>query len=500
MNIVVWARVSSREQREGYSLDAQLRAARHKALQSGWSIIREFVVAESARRGAERLAFNEMLKWVRANARREEIKLILSHKLDRMCRNMRDAVRLQDLKDQCGVELSFIENEFGPGAAGEFSFNVMCAIASYYSQNLRDEVLKGLDERVRQGWPIGTAPYGYINVPDDPRRPVQPHPQKSTTVTRIFELYAKGSHTFKSLAQTLEREGHTYRPSEPRFRRTTLSYILNNRLYMGEIARNGQVFPGQFQPLVSRRLFDACQEVLSSRNRRIGRPNLPLAGGLIRCAHCGFAITGERIRRRLQSGGVNEHLYYRCGNNQPSSDHPRVRWKADVLEEAIARDLSLLKFDSPELRDLFRQTLDEAFRALTDQQERQNTALIKRRTELAHMQDRLLNAYLAGTVDEDVMKEKSEELRQDRARLEESIAACSEMGTAVGDLALQIFDWCQNASEEWRRSSSDARREILEAVSLNRTLSEDSLVITKRKPFDVLAEGSVLETSRGDRI
>jgi len=164
MNVVAWARVSSREQREGYSIDAQVRAMRDKATKAGWSIAREFMVAESAKRGADRVVFNQMVAWVKANARRERIHAILSHKLDRVCRNMRDAVRLQDLEDTCGVRLVFVENQFGPGAAGALSFNVMAAVAQYYSDNLRGEVLKGMDEKVRQGWPTGLAPYGYMNV------------------------------------------------------------------------------------------------------------------------------------------------------------------------------------------------------------------------------------------------------------------------------------------------------------------------------------------------
>lgn len=112
MNVVVWARVSSREQREGYSIDAQLRAMREKAAKNGWTIIREFAVAESAKRGVERTAFNKMLKWVKANAKREKIKYILAHKLDRVCRNIRDAVRLQELDDTCGVQLAFVEDQF----------------------------------------------------------------------------------------------------------------------------------------------------------------------------------------------------------------------------------------------------------------------------------------------------------------------------------------------------------------------------------------------------
>lgn len=296
MNVVIWARVSSREQREGYSIDAQLRATREKARKQGWHVVREFVIAESAKRGAERRAFNEMLKWVTANARRKKINAILSHKLGRVCRNMRDAVRLQELEDRCGVQLSFVENQFGPGAAGALSFNVMAAVAQYYSDNLRAEVLKGIDEPVRQGWPAGTAAYGYRNVRGNREEPIQPHPERSKTVVRIFELCATGSMTLDRLADQLDREGHVYRRSRPRFGRTTLSYILSNRIYIGEILWRGNVYQGAYKPLIDRATFDACQQVLHGRNRRTGNPNHALSGG------CFVAPTA--VRRSPENGFV----------------------------------------------------------------------------------------------------------------------------------------------------------------------------------------------------
>ncbi len=68
------------------------------------------------------------------------------------------------------------------------------------------------------------------------------------------------------------------------------------------------------------------------------------------------------------------------------------------------------------------------------------------------------------------------------------------------DRAGALFDLAQHAADVWRGSNSATRREILDAVSLNRTLSDATLCIQKRKPFDVLAEGPFLEKSRGDRI
>lgn len=250
MNVVIWARVSSREQREGYSIDAQLRATRDRAFKNGWTVVRELTVAESAKRGAERHAFNQMIDWVKANAKRENLRAILSHKLDRVCRNMRDAVRMQELEDKHGVTLAFVENQFGPGPAGALSFNVMAAVAQYYSDNLRTEVLKGIDERTKQGWQHSRAPFGYLNVSDDRDEPIQPHPENAQAVVRLFELHSSGQHTFESLGRRLADEGFTYRASQPKFNRTAISYILNNRFYIGEIRRGGNHYQGRHQPLV----------------------------------------------------------------------------------------------------------------------------------------------------------------------------------------------------------------------------------------------------------
>jgi DNA invertase Pin-like site-specific DNA recombinase len=499
MNVIQWARVSSREQREGYSIDAQLRVNRERAHANGWTIVREFVVAESAKRGAERVAFNEMFAWVKANAKREKIKAILSHKLDRVCRNMRDAVRLQELEDLCGVQLAFVDNQFGPGAAGALSFNVMAAVAQYYSDNLRSEVLKGIDEKVRQGWPTGLAPFGYINV-EERDEPVQPHPEKSSTLVRIFELYATGGYTFQSLGEQLYREGHVFRKSQARFHRGALSYILGNRFYIGELHRNGQVFEGRYQRLIDRATFDACQDVLNGRNRRTGTPEHPLAGGLFQCAYCRQSITGERIRRKLKDGGVREHLYYRCANNHPGPDHPIVRWKSQHLERAIVDDLAKLRFPTPEVACWFRSTLMAAVTDLTAYRRRQATGLARRKTELATMQDRLLNAYLAGTVEEAIYQAKSNELKAEAATADASLAQLGNVDPARGETAVALFDWSQRAADVWRGSNSAIRREILDAVYLNRSLDHLNLATIKRKPFDVLAKGLGLKNSRGDRI
>ena len=74
-----------------------------------------------------------------------------------------------------------------------------------------------------------------------------------------------------------------------------------------------------------------------------------------------------------------------------------------------------------------------------------------------------------------------------------------DMDPARGELAVSLFDWTQRAADIWRGSNNAVRREILDAVCLNRTLSDVNLVTTKRKPFDVFAKGLDLKNSRDDK-
>lgn len=499
-NCVIWARVSSREQREGYSIDAQLRVTREKAGREGWTILREFVVAESAKRGAERVVFNEMLKWAKANARKLKINFILAHKLDRTCRNMRDAVRLQELEDTCGIKLAFVENQFGPGAAGALSFNVMAAVAQYYSDNLRTEVLKGIEEKVRQGWAPGLAPYGYQNVAGNKEEPIQPHPVNAIAVQRIFELYSSGTYTFSQIADAMEREGYTYQPSYPRFHRTALSYILNNRFYVGMVTFRGQTYAGKHKPIVDLEVFECCQDLLQGKNRRVRDANHYLAGGMFQCAHCGFGITGERIVRRMKSGKVHEYVYYRCGNLDPAPDHPVVRWRQDELEQAIERDLATIQIADEKLREWARDSLGRRCQDQVFVREQQVRNHRKRLGEIEQMQQRLLDGYLAGGMEKEVFTAKNIELKVEAERLRERLADTGAPGAEFVQTVMEAFDFAQQAAERWRVSGTADRRTILTRALLKRCLSDVSLVTTKRRPFDVLIEGPILDESRGDKI
>jgi len=62
-----------------------------------------------------------------------------------------------------------------------------------------------------------------------------------------------------------------------------------------------------------------------------------------------------------------------------------------------------------------------------------------------------------------------------------------------------VFELSQTLSEKWLAADYATKRRILKIVCLNCRLVDRSLSPVIRKPFDVLAEGLLVPSSRGDR-
>lgn len=77
--------------------------------------------------------------------------------------------------------------------------------------------------------------------PDDRDEPMKPHPEKSKLVVRGFQLYSQGGMAFDRVADQLRRQGYVYRPSTPRVSPGRLSYMLADRLSIGDIAWKGNI-------------------------------------------------------------------------------------------------------------------------------------------------------------------------------------------------------------------------------------------------------------------
>src|SRR3989339_1427788 len=91
---IIYARVSSKEQeKEGFSIPAQLKLLNEYAVKKDIEVVEEFTDNETAKREG-RTNFNAMIKFLGKN---NDINTILVEKTDRLYRNFKDYVLIDDL-------------------------------------------------------------------------------------------------------------------------------------------------------------------------------------------------------------------------------------------------------------------------------------------------------------------------------------------------------------------------------------------------------------------
>ncbi len=155
-----YIRVSTaRQGEEGVSLQEQKSSILEYASRRGFTISEWFEEQISAaKRG--RPIFTTLLKLLKSKKASD----IIIHKIDRSARNLRDWADIADLMDR-GIEVHFVHESIDLGSrTGRLSADILAVVASDYIRNLREEVMKGIRGRLKQGLFPFSAPIGYLNT------------------------------------------------------------------------------------------------------------------------------------------------------------------------------------------------------------------------------------------------------------------------------------------------------------------------------------------------
>ncbi|CAN0588661.1 unnamed protein product, partial [Ectocarpus sp. 12 AP-2014] len=175
-------------------------------------------------------------------------------------------------------------------------------IAADHIRNLREETVKGLNGRLKQGLYPFRAPIGYLDRGKG--QPKEPDPVKAPLIREMFDLYASGQYSLRSLRDEMNRRGLRNIAERP-ISLCGVETILNNPFYTGQIhiRRTGKCYDGLHEPIVPAALFMRVQTLKSGRNGKVSTRHDHLYRGLFRCGLCAGPMIPER-----QKGWV----YYRC--------------------------------------------------------------------------------------------------------------------------------------------------------------------------------------------
>ena len=243
------------------SIEAQLFELHEYARRENLEILEEFQESKSAKKPGREL-FNEMMARIDSM---DGVGILAWHP-DRLARNSVDGGRIIYAVDTTKiVSLRFPTFWFEPTPQGKFMLQVAFGQSKYYSDNLVENINRGIRQKVRRGEWLVRAPFGYVNNPKT--RNIEPHQTKSRIVVKAFEEYAKGTHTLGTIGDFLADHGVSTKGTPPA--KASVARMLTNRVYLGFTYHKGEYYDGSFAPIISPTLFEAVQKCL--------RKNLVLA-------------------------------------------------------------------------------------------------------------------------------------------------------------------------------------------------------------------------------
>lgn len=455
-----YVRVSTVKQGEGVSLEAQREAIQAFADREEMGISEWFEEKQTAAKGG-RPVFDRMIRALKAG----KADGLIIHKIDRSARNFADWAKIGDLSD-AGVDIHFATESLDfRTRGGRLTADIQAVIAADYVRNLREETIKGMYGRLRQGLYPCAAPLGYLD--NGGGKPKTPDPERAHYVKEAFELYETGQYSLRSLLTEMQRRGFRGRDGKP-IRKHALELMLSNPFYTGliKLKSSGATFQGIHKPLISRSLFDRVQRVKSDKSGKKITRHRHLYRGLFKCARCERSMIPE-----LQRG----HVYYRCQTPRCKTRTIREEQLIEAIGEALA---------AAEVPPESMQWLIQEFRSWADGHD-SGEAIATIDAQLANIRakiDALTDALIEQLIDKDTFNRRKESLIQEEAFLLEQRS--NRRQNAVSPDHLEKFlEHAKSLRSSHISGEPDERRSVAQIAFSNRLTDGENVYL---KPQDWL--------------
>lgn len=217
----------------------------------------------------DRPALTQLLADVEAG----RVDTIVVYKVDRLTRSLADFARIVERLEAVGVAFVSVTQQFSTTSSmGRLTLNVLLSFAQFEREVTGERIRDKIAASKRKGmWMGGTVPLGY----DLRDRHLVINPDEADQVRLLYRLYLE-LRCVHRLKRELDRRGirSKVRVSQTGrrtggvpFFRGALYCLLKNRLYRGEIAHRGAIYPGQHEAIVSHEVWEAVQALLAANNQ-----------------------------------------------------------------------------------------------------------------------------------------------------------------------------------------------------------------------------------------
>ena len=447
--VAIYARVSSQKQKDEETIDSQIDALRNYAKAENYILDEKLIFIDNGVSGntLQRPALDELRDVVRF----ETIEMLLMYAPDRLSRNYTYQLILMEEFRKHGVKLYFLKNPPKTDSAEEKMFQHFQGIFAEYERALfLDRSRRGRIYKAKKGDPciIPKVPYGYRKVKKDDHTVVEIVNDEAIIVKEIFRLYIHELTSYHAVARKITEKGVKTPSGKIKWDQSTIRDILKNHAYIGtsyfgkteqiekktdQIRRcrlktythtkyskrlrpENEWIPISVPAIISENDFELAQEKMG-KNKQLSPRNtkrLGLLQGLVICGVCGKPYYRRTVRGKGHyycSGNSNGKIRgTKCSNKYISENQ--------LDENVFSEIISLLQ--TPELieNELARRVKESSN---TEELRQREILTSKELTKLERECNRLLDAYQAGVMELNELKQRNHDLGIRRKNLQKDL-------------------------------------------------------------------------------
>ena len=407
-----YGRYSSSGQTE-QSIEGQLTICSQYAKNNDIVIVNTYIDRAQTGTNDNRAEFQRMLK----DSATASWDILLVYAIDRFGRNAIEvAINKQKLKTNGKILISATQRtsdniDGTKNLDGILLENVYIGIAEYYSAELSQKVLRGLQENLKKGlFCGGIVPYGYKVID----KVVHIDEPTASIVREIFGWYSSGK-SINWIINNLHSKGilHKGKPFLP----NSIYSILKNEKYIGVLRVKGVIYDNIYPALIDATMFEHVKTRLNERHygKKHVKANYLLKNKLV-CGYCGRPIGAEC--GKSHTGEMK--YYYKCtGRKKYKNNCDKKTMRKDELEQFIVYHI-LEALNDPTIRDTI---VENIYNRQVEQQKTQSVLQMLNR-ELNQVEQSLtniMNAIEKGVITPTTTKRLTE-LEAKQQELEEKIA------------------------------------------------------------------------------
>ena len=339
---VIYTRVSSEKQVDGYSLDSQEELCRKRAEETGYEVIKVYREEGISAKTTNRPALKEMLSF--CINKKNNISAIFIYSLSRLNRNTGNHIAISGILAKAGVELVSLNEPTGTTPVQRFMGTMFAGMAQLENEMRGENVANSLRKRFLEGNITSKPPLGYLMQKINGKSIAVRDDDSFLILQSMWKKVAYEGWTLSKVADELNKRKVISKATRrfTKFTSKAISKVFSNKFYMGTLVskKYGEA-QGKHNPMIDDILFYRVRDVLSGRKPKRSqyaflREDFKLRK-ILKCIYCNKPLTSSWAQGRSEKVA----LYY-C---QSRGIHRIDSYNRDAVEIAFINLLKTITYD-----------------------------------------------------------------------------------------------------------------------------------------------------------